>query len=277
VLPSPSEHLGQTGRSVALLHRSELLMQAVRSILLLPLWALPSLLMQSVVLPLRSEMIVHAVRSAVLAPCLVLLVLCGWSCSPTVRCCTCCSAGLSFSPVVRRCSCRLCGPYLPRKNRLERRRRKLVEGQDFIIAHGLPPRTKKQITHHQDTVMLSREWYQQPRASDRAYAMEPRDQPKNKQKKLNAHTSDSQVDGPLPSSPPLGSEWQSSYGAMGRRGSVWGNTGSLASPARSPPDTQNCCSGSETLPHMCQGQSAVIGRLATAPILEYYGPMSAQK
>jgi len=70
-----------------------------------------------------------------------------------------------------------------------------------------------------------------PDASDRVYAVEPRKQPKNKQNKLEARTSESQVVGPLPSPPPLASEWQSNDGVMGRRCSVWDNKPSLA-PAR---------------------------------------------
>ena len=78
-----------------------------------------------------------------------------------------------------------------------------------------------------------------PDASDRVYAVEPRKQPKNKQSKLDARTSESQVGGPLPSPPPLASEWQSNDGVMGRRCSVWDNTPSLASTARSSPDPVN--------------------------------------
>jgi len=48
------------------------------------------------------------------------------------------------------------GPYLPRKSRLQLRRREHVEGQE-IMAHRLPPRTRTQATHHQDTAMLARE------------------------------------------------------------------------------------------------------------------------
>jgi len=75
-----------------------------------------------------------------------------------------------------------------------------------------------------------------PDASDRVYAVEPRKQPKNKQNKLDARTSESQVGGPLPSLLPLASEWQSNDGVMGGRRSVWDNTPSLASTARSSPD-----------------------------------------
>jgi len=41
--------------------------------------------------------------------------------------------------------------------------------------------------------------------------------------------------------------------------------------------TQDCCIGSETLPHMCRGQSVVIGCMATRHMLARYGPMSIQE
>jgi len=47
------------------------------------------------------------------------------------------------------------------------------------------------------------------------------------------------VDGPLPSPPPLASEWQSNDGVMSGRCSVWDNTPSLASTARSSPGPVN--------------------------------------